>query len=284
MRLAWLGLLILLTVVVVTEASAQCPFSAGPVWITTAAPEATAVALGSLLELYRVPCDPVSSHMAVFLRIVPLSAPFPACEVRFQLGRVNSARGVPVFPDGAPCAWTEPVTILLQEKGCSLFKFGRCLIPSFFFPNRNEVHIQVPGPGGAEHWDQNVTLISLPALPPPPPTQPTMKTVSTGCETCLSGQVLNIFSVVGNPTGETIVAEYIAYGYVPSGDEFLIDWASGVVSLPPGDTALPLTGEYTIPAEIPRGVYFFGARLVHPASGRILAETFPPYHRIEKAD
>jgi hypothetical protein len=93
--------------------------------------------------------------------------------------------------------------------------------------------------------------------------------------------VLNAYTVVHNPTGHLIVAEYRASVVTPQLEEGPIDWASDLYGLPPGDSSLPLTGKWSVPPEVPAGSYYFEARLLDPASGRTLAVA---RFRVEKSE
>lgn len=255
-RAAWLGALSLLAVVgFMGRASAQAKCTPDLCPVENAAP---ATAVGRLFELSRVPRDPVSFDMTAFLRITPISGQILPCQISFTVG-ASPEEAKTSRPLGA-CP-VEPKTVEVSH-----FKCGhrpRCF---FVEPNRGFLSIEVDG----------VTVVSLPALPPPPP-PPTLEAVSIGCAPCRPGDVLNIYTVVRNPTSRGLVAEYTPYIFTTRFEEDLIDrehWENGVIALEPGQAGvLPLTGELTILAETPPGYYFFGARLVHFISGRVLAET-----------
>jgi hypothetical protein len=228
--------------------------------------QASGTAAGRQWELFRIPTNPVTMDKSVILRVTPLGGPLPACEVTFTYASRTAPLPVSDLPSDA-CA-TEPQARQLFFIRCA---FGGCDIVD---PSRGAVAVQVDG----------VTVLSLPALGPAPEPTLSVRSVNTGCEVCQPGQVLDISVVVHNSSTEDIIADYRPYGFTTDPIEFLIEWASGVFQFPPGNTELPITGPWSVPADIPNGFYFFGARLLFPGTGRLLTEIAPAYRRIEKVD
>jgi hypothetical protein len=255
-----------LLVLLVSEASAHTPPHPGlPQDLPMVEPVARSTVAGRMWELWRIPEDPVTGAMTAILRTTPLGSPHPFCGVTFTVGTSNHH-----WP--LRCSTTEPLTLPVAFISCGHLGPPNCVGAT---AGRDAVGIQENGE----------TVVFLPALPPVQ--RPlTIESTTTSCggllTPCLAGQVLHIFARARNHTEEPIEVDYLVYGFTPEGFEFLIAWASGTVVLEPGATELPITGAWTIPPEVPTGYLFFGARLVHPESGRGLAETGP--HRAIKAD